>query len=208
MGKLAGLVLLSMVSLHAFAGVDYQYGPVKNFEIPPAMNKGFEFRDNIHGNYNLYPTDRESLQALIWLAEKGNADANYILGYMYYDGRLAEKERNAKKGVSFFEKAVAILPEHGPALFALADAYQRGDGVTKDIHKALGLFERAGNAGVARGYVQLCAEYLFGRNVPVDLEKAKYFNAKAANLGDAESLAFWLDWDLALRYSKEVRENQ
>jgi len=189
---------LPTISYHARA-VDFTYGPVKNFEVPPAMKKGLKPTKKLCGID--YPHDHDTLQATIWLAEKGYAEANYILGMMYIDKRLPQKDINAKKGISFIQKAIDIEPEYGNALYVLANAYNYGEGVEKDVAKSLELYERAGKAGVPEGYRNIAVEYSSGRNMPIDLTKSKYFIDKAANLGDPQALVVSLDWEA---YSKTI----
>jgi len=184
---------------HDARAVDFTYGPVKNFEIPPAMKKGLEPPKK---SCNIdYPYDHETLQATIWLAEKGYAEANYILGLMYLDGRLPKEDIDAKKGIAFIQKAVDIEPNHGNALYVLANMYNQGSYVKKNITKSLELYERAGKAGVPEGYLNIAVEYMYGKNIPIDFVKAKYFLDKAANLGNTQALVISLEWET---YSKMI----
>jgi len=80
-------------------------------------------------------------QAIKWYrraSEKGNRDAQYVVGLIDWDGTglLTHKE---------LERASEL--GNGDAMYALGLIYEKGDGVSKDIKKAVELFRNASEKG-------------------------------------------------------------
>lgn len=65
--------------------------------------------------------------------------------------------------------------------------YFKGEGVSKDLTKAFGLFQEAANAGNVEAMSYLGDMYCFGEGVERDFEKSKEWSKKAALLGDVMS---------------------
>lgn len=163
--------------------------------LPAVIKKGLKVIPipQIHG----YPEDEQGFREIIQMAELGHAESNYILGLIYSDYRVPESERDYPKAFYYFNRTVQIYPTFADALFRLGLAYERGQGVEKNVAKALELYERAGDAGSYKAYSTLATTYVVGidKQVPKNLEKAKFFYTKAAQLGDGMSTLIWLQWD-------------
>jgi TPR repeat protein len=69
--------------------------------------------------------------------------------------------------------------------YNLAVTYHRGRGVARDIKKAVELYTKAANQGLAEAQANLGAMYLQGQGVPKDYENAFLWLLKAATQGNA-----------------------
>lgn len=114
--------------------------------------------------------------------ENNNPAAQYILGLVYYFGRLG-RQKNYKDAIRLIrQSAVAGLPY---AQRVLGQLYQQGNiannhrNRTNDV-EAIRWFRRASAGGdiAALGILGKCFE--LGRGVEIDLKKALAFYAKAA----------------------------
>src|SRR3546814_17185115 len=63
--------------------------------------------------------------------------------------------------------------------------YRWGQGVDRDIDKAIAWYQRAADAGFARAQANLAAIYLQGDGVPVDYAAARKWFEAAAHQGNA-----------------------
>ena len=125
-------------------------------------------------------------KAHYWLekaANQDNAEAQSVLGSMYLNGRI---KQNLEKAHYWIEKAAN--QDYAEAQNNLGVMYYRGQGVPKDLQKALYWVEKARlsferkaekedkNAQYSLGFL-----YYNGQGLPKDLEKAFYWFEKAAN---------------------------
>ncbi|MEK9497428.1 tetratricopeptide repeat protein [Photorhabdus sp. P32] len=145
------------------------------------------------------PGTVEEFHNLEKLAEKGSADANFLLGRLYSDISLPSSERDYEIAKYYYEKALDLDNNHILALFWLGVAYESGDSDKQDAKKALEFYERAGSQGLLKAYNNMSVIYLHGDgNVPQDLKKAKIYFQKMADMGDKEA-KFSLDhWDIIM----------
>lgn len=155
--------------------------------------------------------DYASVESLVKeLAEKGNAEAQYLLATVY---RLADDPlHDTAKYVEWIQKAAAggweaakeqmaeetsqtdKWAEQGNAMGMCMAAAEYRDGKTlsglpheKDILKAIELFEKAFAAGAKEGAKELAKMYEEGIGVSSDPAKAHEWTLKAAELGDVVS---------------------
>lgn len=155
--------------------------------------------------------DYASVESLVKeLAEKGNAEAQYLLATVY---RLADDPlHDTAKYVEWIQKAAAggweaakkqiaeetsqtdKWAEQGNAMGMCMAAAEYRDGKTlsglpheKDILKAIELFEKAFAAGAKEGAKELAKMYEAGIGVSSDPAKAHEWTLKAAELGDVVS---------------------
>lgn len=116
-------------------------------------------------------------------AEKGNADAQYTLGWMYIRG--AGVPRNVQETARWFRMAAEQnLVE---AQFHLGVMYAMGTGVTKDVVEALKWLRRAGDQGFMRAQACLGEMYISGTDLPKDATEACRWFRMAAMQGEPES---------------------
>jgi TPR repeat protein len=114
-------------------------------------------------------------------AEKGDAIAQYLLGYCYAKGEGVSKD--LAEAVKWYRKAA----EQGDAdaQYALGYRYENGEGVAKDAAQAAKWYRKAANQGDAIAQHNIGRCYAEGNGVPKDeTEAAKWFR-KAAEQGFA-----------------------
>jgi TPR repeat protein len=109
-------------------------------------------------------------------AEGGNADAQFLIGALYQEGKGTEV--NLEQAVVWYQRAVA--QDNPYAMNNLAILYANGLGVKKDMQKALSLYGRAAEAGDGSAMYNLGFHYLQGKNIKRDYQKALFWYQKAA----------------------------
>jgi hypothetical protein len=116
-------------------------------------------------------------------AEKGDAEAQYILGSMYVVGETVKQD--FAKAKTWFKKAGN--QGYAKAQFALWSLYDYGWGVKQNFAKAKAWFEKAANQGHAEEQYNLGVMYKEGQGVKQDIAKAKSWFTKAAYQGHAKA---------------------
>ena len=129
---------------------------------------------------NIKPIKKDTL---LILAEQGDADAQYTIGYRYYVGDRVSKDKS--KAVYWFRKSA----EQGYrfALYKLGFCYYHGEGVSKDYSKAVSCFHKAAYLHDIAAYYYLGICYKNGDGVPKDYSKAVSWFRKAADQGYADA---------------------
>lgn len=123
-----------------------------------------------------------ALQELLPHANKGNAEAQYLLGKMY---SRVDGFNEMNEAIKWYRKAAENGYDQAQATLGMA--YQFGLSVPKDINTAIEWYSMSANQGNADAQAQLGGVYLAGEDVPKDnAEAAKWYN-KAAVQGDATS---------------------
>ncbi len=123
------------------------------------------------------PKDLKSLKAL---AEKGDAEAQYSLGDMYYDGEGVEQ--NFKEAAKWTRKAAD--QGHATAQFNLGMMYERSQGVEKDDKEAVKWYLKSAEQGDAIAQMALGRMYYLGKGVEQDYVTAYAWSNIAAANGD------------------------
>lgn len=138
--------------------------------------------------YNGYGVDKDVKQAERFYrvaAERGFAPAQVALGDLYYYGELRGSP-NVQEALGWY--AEASKTRDPAALYALAHAYDAGEGVPRDAEKALSYYKLAalqGHAG-ARGAI---GDYFYrGEIVERNPETARKWFATAAAGGETDAL--------------------
>lgn len=137
------------------------------------------------------------IDALKQEAEHGNANAQYNLGFLYYECRADL----CRPGIGNFfsiieaEKWFQLAAEkgHAEAQFRLGVMYERDRGmsdtdmfaVKQDCAKSLKWYQLAAEQGYIEAQLELVAKHAFGRCVPTDRTKAVKWYRMAAERGDA-----------------------
>jgi uncharacterized protein len=106
-----------------------------------------------------------AIQLISPLAEKGDARAQFNIGYMYANGWGVQ--RDLASAVKWYRKAAEQgleIAQHN-----LGIAYINGDGIEHDDGEAARWFKRAAEQGFFRSQLMLGRMYLDGRGVPKDL---------------------------------------
>ena len=121
------------------------------------------------------PKDFKSLKAL---AEKGDAEAQFILGDMYYKAEGVEKD--LKEAAKWYRKSAE--QGNAKAQWSLGRMYRFGIRVEKDLKEAEKWWRKAAEQGFAFGQNSLGVMYKYGDGVEKDFVTAyAWFNIAAAN---------------------------
>jgi TPR repeat protein len=120
--------------------------------------------------------DMENVQRA---ANQGVAEAQYILGSMYAQGRGAPQDY--AEAAHWYRKAANQgLAE---AQSSLASLYDSGHGIPQDYAEAMRWYRKAADQGDAGGQVLLGGMYDQGHGVPQDHAEAAHWFRKAAEQG-------------------------
>ena len=176
-------------------------------QLNDALNKALEKFDNVQD-------EREAetiLEEIRSIARKGFAPAQYSLGHLILmnPSLFDSDEEASREAAKWLKKAVANgIPE---AFGYLGQMYADGDGVRKDIQKAIRLLTIAASAGQTFAQSRLGRIYWRGDEVPVDKTKAYLWYSQAVRQGEGEAQYVLgrmyfegdpvpKDWDKALEY--------
>ena len=127
------------------------------------------------------------------LAEQGNADAQFILAGMYYDGIGGPQDY--KESIKWYRLAA----EQGNPDFQsiLARMYFDGRGVQKDYFEAAKWYQRAAEQGNSKDQAKLGWMYANNRGVPLNYKEAiKWYKLAAEQHND------WAQYNLGILYSR------
>ncbi len=125
---------------------------------------------------------KKALESFMSGASKGNADAQYMLGRMYYSGKGVD--RDCKEAVKWYQKA--IDQNHADAMAWMSDVYvEKKCGDEVDYDKALSLIRRSIELGSAYGMNNLGYMYLKGYGVAQDYQEAVKWYRKSAEQGNS-----------------------
>ena len=116
-------------------------------------------------------------------AQQGDADAQFNLGKMYYDGKGVVQDYAQAR--SWLLKAAE--QGHARAQNGIGILYDYGYGVTKDYAQAVAWYRKAAEQGFARGQFNLGYMYESGRGVKQDYAQAVAWYRKAAEQGYADA---------------------
>ncbi len=113
---------------------------------------------------------------LLSRAEQGDAEAHYILGQNYRDGK------NVKMSVAEARRWYLKAAEsgHSKAQYEIGYFYERGRSVDKDLHEACYWYRKAAAQGNARAQYKVGLFYEQGWVTQKDLEAAQNWYWKAA----------------------------
>ena len=132
----------------------------------------------------------EALEFYKKAGELGNSEGLFSAGKFYQEGRNGV-EVNYKLAQEYYEQAVNL--NNAKAMNNLATMYENGEGVAKDIHKAIELYKKAVDLGNAIAMNNLAGKYRYGNGVEKNYTKSVELYKKAAllkndwamdNLGD------------------------
>ena len=160
-----------------------------------------------------HPEASRHLQSaeVLLAAQNGNAEAQYNLALAYENGNGMTKDLSeavkwyrkaaeqghagAQKELKTAELLLNAQNGNAEAQYKLAQAYEKGSGVTKDLTEAMAWYHKAAEQGLAEAQYKLAEAYESGAGVGVNLSEAMKWNRKAAEQGIAEA-----QYKLALAY--------
>lgn len=115
-------------------------------------------------------------------AEAGEADAQYQLASIYYDGGLPGVQKNDALAMQWASQAAS--QGHAGAQYGMGLIYRYGRGVPQDHAEAAKWFRKAANQGLPGGQHELAMLLNDGKdNPPDDLEEAIHLLQSAASRG-------------------------
>ena len=124
--------------------------------------------------------DETQLEKLLEEAQRGNAEAQYLLGLSYYKGNGIKMDY--KQAAEWYRKAAE--QGHTDAQNALGVFYSSGLGVNKDINQAVEWYRKAAEQGHAIAQCNLGSCYYNGNGVEKDINQAILWYQKAARQGN------------------------
>ncbi len=127
----------------------------------------------------------EDFKSLLKKAERGDANAQYEVGFMYLFG--GAPKINIKKALEWYEKAASnkhAVAQNELGVIYTGSAYW----VKADYNKARECFLKAGALNCGNAFGNLGWMYMKGRGVNVDYKQAFDYFTKGANLGDRDSM--------------------
>ena len=112
--------------------------------------------------------------------ELGNSDGLFRAGKFYQEGRNGV-EVNYELVRKYYEQAVSL--NNPKAMNNLANMYVNGEGVAKDIHKAIELYKKAAELGNVTAMENLADRYYYGNDIAEDIAEAMKWYKKAGECG-------------------------
>ncbi len=122
-----------------------------------------------------------SVDQIRQLAERGNADAQYWLGFMHYCGSLVAQDDAA--AARWF--LCAATQGHPTAQNDLGVLYANGRGVPHDDYEAVKWYARGAEGGNATAQLNFGRMLYDGRGTPKNDVQALFWSQLAADGGDA-----------------------
>jgi TPR repeat protein len=123
------------------------------------------------------------IESMRRLAERGDADAQYMLGLRQIAGQDIAK--NPTEGIAWLERAAKA--KHLRAQFMLGSFYEDGVGVKRDLAKAVEWYRRAADAGLAPAQFAMAAAYELGIGVAKDEKQAVVWLKLAAEQNNPQA---------------------
>ena len=165
-------------------------GKMKSDEIGEAKrraeqwSKAHDFSRDVGGG--VYVTEKkaskedlDALQRLKSDAERGDPNAQSVLGEAYY------RAKDYQNALAWFRKSAQ--QGYAPGQYNLGVMFMEGSGRAKDAGEAVKWFLKAAEQRHLTGMNNLTAAYFYGLGVPQDLVAAYMWSSIAASLGDENS---------------------
>ena len=152
---------------------------------------------------NKYPKTDSEITLVKEQAEAGNADAQNVLGVLFYEGDGVKKDH-----AQAFEWLFRAAEQgHAKGMFNVGLLYSYGYGVPKNDEKAVEYYMSAAEKGVRGSYQKLGNAYYYGKGTEKDMGKALEWYEKAVEAGLDESQPF-LAWAYSERYGVSKDEEK
>lgn len=152
------VLMLSAASI-SYAGIDEAYS---------ALEKG---------NYT------QAFSMFMHNAEQGEAEAQYAVGMLYYDGKGVHQD--SRQAAQWMLKAAG--QGLSDAQLVLGNLYFEGEGVQQDYEAAVRWFLRAAKNGNVDAQFNMGYMFEYGFGVAKDCDRAEEWYTKAAYQGDEEA---------------------
>ncbi len=125
----------------------------------------------------------EKITELRSQAERGVAEAQFLLGLLYHDGLVVPQDY--AEALKWYGKATD--QDYAEAQHSLGLLYHDGLGVPQDHAEAVKWFRKAADQGYAKAQFNLAVMYEHGRGLPRDYPEAARQYRKAADQGEARA---------------------
>jgi hypothetical protein len=125
------------------------------------------------------------------LAEHGDADAQFALASLYYDG-IGVPADHMESSYWFL---LAAKQGHAGAQYNIGNAYKRGEGVHQSDAMAVHWWEKAAGQGLAEAQFNLALAYQEGAGVAKDKQMAARYYRQAAENGHPDASSMTADPD-------------
>jgi uncharacterized protein len=111
-------------------------------------------------------------------ADQGYSQAQYRLGYMYYEGLLAPQDN--KEAIKWFRRSAD--QGYSKAQYSLGLVYDNGEGVVQDYKEAVKWYRKSAEQGFLPAQYNLGVKYFNGKGVVRDYVMAHmYWNIVAVS---------------------------
>jgi len=140
-----------------------------------------------------------ALRLLRPLAESGNAEAEYYLGWMYLNERGVPQ--NFTEAAKWFRKAAD--QNYASAQTELGLRYEGGQGVPRDIREAIKWWRKAASQDYEEAQYYLGRQYEHGEGVPQDFVMAHMWYNLTASHGDEPNDSTTEGWESFARTARD-----
>ena len=127
---------------------------------------------------------QKAKKSLETLAEKGNSDALFYLGYYHSKGQYGYV-KDKEKAFEFYKKSADLGDE--TAMYNVGLFYSKGTGIRKNQKKAFEYFMKSADKGDKDALYKVGICYRDGSGVEQDNKKAIEFLKKAVNAGNKDA---------------------
>ena len=159
----------------------------------------------VHVGFAQASSGFSSKEDVVSKAKQGDADAQFNLGSMYYQGEGVPKDY--KQAYAWFTKAA----EQGDAgaQFNLGFMYNKGEGVPKDYKQAIYWYTKAAEQGDDEAQFNLGLMYYEGQGVPKDyIQTYAWWNIAASSQGQQVFIKIYFDLVLGKMSRSQIEEGQ
>lgn len=165
------------------------------FSLTPLFIAAPVIADDLDDGKALYKKQdyKNAYSALEKSARSGNAEAQFLVGYMNEEGEGTKK--SAEDAVKWYLKSAG--QGHSQAQNNLAGLYQDGDGIKKNLTQAAKWYKAAADQGNVSALFNLGWLYSKGEGVDKDPVKAFELYLKAAEQGNVKA-----QFNVAVAYRK------
>lgn len=138
-------------------------------------------RSDFNSAYEASQAGNYARAVSLWknLAEQGDPDAQYALGWMYESGQGVAI--NFKQAIHWYKQAA--IQDYVTAQYVLASIYDKGTGVPANPETAVAWYLKAANQGNAESQFQLGLHYQDGNGVLQNDQQSFLWFSKAAEQG-------------------------
>ena len=127
---------------------------------------------------------KEKLKVWEKRANAGDREAQFRLA-LYYDLSSQVNDKDILRSIYWYE--LAAKQGHTLAQYNLGAKFLKGEGISKNVNKAMSLWLLSANAGHMQSQFNIGRAYFLGVGLEEDQQKAKFWFQKAAIQGDPKS---------------------